>query len=125
MGPFKYFQNGMRPQHFSMKHSVYGSISLNGQEYFFYDDLGYIEGDRGASFPEKYVWIQETIFRTGHFPFDRNHSLGPFKFTGLIALLYVGTKEYCFATYNNTKIIKNAEDHTEKGKLFGCVHQNG
>ena len=122
MGPFKYFPK-MECVHsiFSMKHSVYGSISLNGREYFFYDNLGYIEGDRGASFPEKYVWIQGNDLPNGAFSLSiATIPLGPFKFTGLIALLYVGMKEYRFATYNNTKIIKNAEDHIrlKKGKLL-------
>lgn len=34
----------------SMKHSVFGTVYLNGQRYDFYDDAGYWEGDRGRSF---------------------------------------------------------------------------
>ena len=41
-----------------MLHSVSGSIWVNGREYSFEDGRGYWEGDRGRSFPKKYVWTQ-------------------------------------------------------------------
>ena len=59
MGPFKYLPK-MECKHniFSMNNQVNGKIIINGQEYLFNNDLGYIEGDYGTSFPNNYIWIQ-------------------------------------------------------------------
>lgn len=121
MGPFRFFPM-MECRHsiFSMKHLVYGNIFIDDREHVFYRDLGYIEGDSGTSFPEKYVWVQGNDLPNGAFSLSiATVPLGPFKFTGLIALLYVGRKEYRFATYNNSKILKNSEERIrlKKGKL--------
>ena len=42
----------------AMKHQVNGQITVNGQIYKFQNGIGYIEGDRGYSFPERYIWTQ-------------------------------------------------------------------
>ena len=57
MGPFRWVP-GMECRHsvFSMKHSVNGELFINGKSYLFHNGTGYWEGDRGRSFPEKYVW---------------------------------------------------------------------
>ena len=127
MGPFKYFPK-MECVHsiFSMKHSVYGSISLNGREYFFYDDLGYMKATAAHLFRKNMYGSRETIFRTGHFPFDRNHSPRPVHH-GTDRFALCGYERIRFATYNNTKIIKNAEEHIrlKKESFVGCVHQIG
>lgn len=43
---------------FSMGHRVDGQLTINGQVYHFQNDMGYIEGDCGSSFPERYIWTQ-------------------------------------------------------------------
>ena len=59
MGPFRYVPF-MQCRHsvFSMKHAVNGEISINGIPYVFLNGIGYIEGDRGNSFPKEYLWTQ-------------------------------------------------------------------
>ena len=56
MGPFAWVP-GMECKHkvYSMKHTVNGYIRLNDQKIVFQNDLGYMEGDNGTSFPEKYI----------------------------------------------------------------------
>lgn len=113
MGPFKNFPK-MECKHniFSMKHIVDGTIFINNKEHIFKNEFGYLEGDYGISFPDKYKWIQSNNLHNGSFflsiatiPYLK------FKFTGLIAALIVGSKEYRFATYNCSKILINTKDH--------------
>ncbi len=63
MGPFRYVPF-MECRHsvFSMTNTVSGLLSINGQAYRFDNDAGYIEGDRGRSFPEAYAWTQCNFF---------------------------------------------------------------
>ena len=113
MGPFKYLPL-MECTHkiYSMKHLVNGVISINDMEYFLKDDLGYLEGDYGVSFPNKYIWVQANNLDDG--AFFLSVATIPYcklKFTGLIASLIIGQKEYRFATYNLAKILINTKDH--------------
>jgi hypothetical protein len=59
MGPYR-FVPLMECRHsvFSLTHTVAGSLTLNGQTLDFSDGAGYIEGDRGRSFPKRYLWTQ-------------------------------------------------------------------
>ena len=59
MGPFRYIPF-MECRHsvFSMQHTVNGRLRINGVDYIFQDGTGYIEGDRGYSFPKHYAWTQ-------------------------------------------------------------------
>ena len=107
MGPFK-FVPFMECRHsvFSMKHRVEGSISINGKEYTFTDGIGYMEGDRGHSFPRDYLWTQ-CSFRSGSImlsvadiPFCGCH------FTGVIGVIHHRGKEYRLATYLGARAVK-------------------
>nr|WP_317282836.1 tocopherol cyclase family protein [uncultured Sellimonas sp.] len=105
MGPF-HFLKGMECKHdiYSMKHLVNGRIRINGKELAFQNGKGYMEGDRGNSFPEKYTWTQ-------HF-FDENSivlavasvPIGKIRFTGIIAALLWEGKEHRFATYLGARV---------------------
>lgn len=59
MGPFCLVP-GMECRHkvVSMRHRVQGELNINGRRYVFDDGAGYLEGDRGCSFPSRYVWTQ-------------------------------------------------------------------
>ena len=84
MGPFRYVPF-MQCRHsvFSMKHTVHGEISINGMPYIFRDATGYMEGDRGHSFPKEYLWTQcsfpegSLMLSVADIPF------GAFHFTGI------------------------------------------
>ena len=107
MGPFRYVPF-MQCRHsvFSMKHTVHGEISINGMPYIFRDATGYMEGDRGHSFPKEYLWTQcsfpegSLMLSVADIPF------GPFRFTGIIGIVHLHGKEYRIATYLGAKPVR-------------------
>jgi len=112
MGPFK-FLPFMECKHkvISMNHRATANFNLNGKEYNFQNANGYIEGDRGKSFPKKYFWTQ-----CG----DRTNSIMAsvaripylcFKFTGTICIINIGGKEYRLATYLGARVKIFSRDH--------------
>ncbi len=83
----------------SMLHSVSGSIWVNGREYSFEDGRGYWEGDRGRSFPKKYVWTQ-CSFPDGSLMLSAaDIPLAGIHFTGVIGNVLWRGKQYRLATY--------------------------
>ena len=107
MGPFR-FVPGMECRHsvYSMTHTVRGRLTVNGAEYRFDDGLGYIEGDRGRSFPQRYLWTQ------CHFGADAlmlsvaDIPIGPMRFTGIIGVVFLRGREYRLATYLGARITR-------------------
>ena len=94
---------------FSMKSSISGLIKINGRKINFNNGIGYIEKDWGSSFPKSYIWCQGNNFKNSDSSFMLSIANIPFKvfnFRGVICSLIVDNKEFRFATYNNTKIIK-------------------
>lgn len=107
MGPFR-FVPFMQCRHScnSMKHSVVGQIALNGQVYRFRNGTGYIEGDRGRSFPKKYIWTQ-CCFQNGSLMLSvADIPMLGFHFTGIIGVVFLNGREYRIATYLGAKIKK-------------------
>lgn len=101
---------------YSMEHSVNGKIYVNEEEFHFRNGRGYLEGDRGTSFPSAYVWTQ-CHFRDGSLMLSAAKiPLGNISFTGIIGIVYWKGKEYRFATYLGAKVVKN-----ESGEI--CVSQ--
>lgn len=108
MGPFRFFA-GMQCSHgvLSMGHSLNGTLRLNGEPLEFSNGIGYIETDRGRSFPSAYLWTQcswngpergSLMLAAATVP------LPAWRFTGCIcAVLYRG-KEYRLATYRGASI---------------------
>ena len=100
MGPFRYLPF-MECRHsiFSMSHTVCGELTLNGKKIDFDGGKGYIEGDRGHSFPTRYLWTQcgfddgSLMLSVADIPF-----LGRY-FTGVIGIIIIGGREYRLATY--------------------------
>lgn len=92
----------------SLGHDLQGQIILNGRTIDFSDGIGYIEKDWGTSFPERYTWIEWSgkigqenacvMVSAAKIPF------GGFAFTGFLAVVSVGGREYRFATYNGAKL---------------------
>lgn len=120
MGPFR-FVPFMECRHsvISMYHTVNGKILLNGEEFVFNNSSGYIEGDRGYSFPKVYSWTQ-CIFEGGSLMLSiADIPFGPFRFTGIIGVVYLGGKEYRIATYLGAKQekIENGEIIVKQGKM--------
>ncbi len=129
MGPFR-FAPGMECRHsvFSMVHEASGGLCINGHTYVFQNDLGYIEGDRGRSFPKRYVWTQcawhmdkpcSLMISAADIPY-----LG-MSFTGVIAFVYLHGREYRLATYHGARIVHIGNDEVviKQGKYTLSAHR--
>lgn len=106
MGPFRFVPFlECRHRVFSMRHRVTGQLQINGREYRFHQDLGYLEGDQGRSFPRRYVWTQ-CLFPEGSLMLSAaDIPLGPFSFSGVIAALSISGQVLLFATYRGARIL--------------------
>lgn len=110
MGPFQYIPF-MQCRHsiVSMCHSVTGSVTINGRHYRFSDADGYIEGDRGRSFPKEYIWTQchfsggSVMLSVADIPFFGFH------FIGIIGVVMLNGKEYRIATYLGARLVSNSD----------------
>ena len=110
MGPFKYVPF-MQCRHsvVSMEHSVNGELWINGEHLVFSNAKGYIEGDRGRSFPKKYAWCH-SFFGGGSVMLSvATIPLGVLNFTGIISVIHYRGKEYRLATYLGARLYR-AED---------------
>lgn len=114
----------------SMSHELKGELDINGRTVNFDGGRGYIEKDRGTSFPSAYTWLQCSWGeRAGHslmlavaeIPLpgfaghpaagrlckDSQITKSPGTFTGIIFSALIGGEEYRIATYKGARIIKN------------------
>lgn len=111
MGPFRYVPF-MECRHsvFSLTHAVSGSISINDKEYSFSNDIGYMEGDRGNSFPKRYIWTgcnwgeNCVMVSIADIPFFGG------SFIGCIGSILLKGKEYRIATYLGVKLLHLSEN---------------
>lgn len=120
MGPFK-FVPFMQCRHsvYSMRHKINGQITVNGQRFEFVNGTGYIEGDRGYSFPSRYIWTQCSFENNSLMLSEADIPLSGFHFTGIIGIVLLGGKEYRIATYLGAKIkqIKNNTVTVKQGNF--------
>lgn len=133
MGPFKYIPF-LQCRHtvVSIRHFVKGQITINDTNYSFNNGVGYIEGDRGRSFPREYIWTQ-CHFNNGSLMLAvADIPLIGFSFKGIIGAVVINGKEYRIATYlgarlshigNNTVIIRQGK-YKFYAKLLEEKHQN-
>ena len=107
MGPFV-LMPFMECRHsvWSMRHSVQGAVSINGQDYFFQNAWGYWEGDQGRSFPKKYIWTQ-CCFPDGSLMLSvADIPMAGIHFTGIIGVVLWQGKEYRVATYLGARAVQ-------------------
>lgn len=107
MGPFRYVPF-MECRHsvISMKHRVDGKISINGEAFMFSNGVGYMEGDRGCSFPKDYVWTQ-CCFEDGSLMLSvADIPFCGIRFTGIIGIIHYRGREYRIATYLDARVVK-------------------
>ena len=105
MGPFALVPF-MQCRHdvYSMMHRIDGQITVNDQTFDFHDGIGYIEGDRGYSFPKRYIWTQ-CCFENGSLMLSvADIPLCGFHFTGIIGVVLQNGKEYRIATYLGARV---------------------
>lgn len=122
MGPFRFVPN-MECRHsvFSMAHEVTGNLRINGKEYLFENALGYIEGDKGRSFPSRYMWTQAAWRGQGLCSLVLSVADIPFamtSFTGVIGVVLLDGQEYRLATYLGARAAcgRNGEITVRQGK---------
>lgn len=107
MGPFALVPF-MECRHsvYSMRHSVMGNVYINGQKYTFQNAWGYWEGDRGRSFPKKYIWTQ-CCFPGGALMLSAaDIPMAGIHFTGTIGVILWRGKEYRIATYLGARVVQ-------------------
>ena len=108
MGPFRFF-GGMQCSHgvVSMGHPLEGSLELNGECLDFSGGTGYIETDRGRSFPSAYLWTQCAWDGPEHGSLMLAVAAVPLpvgSFTGCICSVLIRGREYRLATYRGARI---------------------
>jgi len=121
MGPFKFLPL-MECRHtvVSMQHKISGEISItttgashrrwvNGVTYGFDGGVGYIEGDRGKSFPKKYFWAQ---VNEGGISVSASCAIIPYfgiRFKGTICFIHVNGQKFRLATYLGARVKEFSE----------------
>ncbi len=118
MGPFK-FVPFMQCIHSvcSIRHEINGKLILNDKEYNFNNSYGYIEGDRGRSFPKVYSWTQALFNDATIMLSVADIPFGLFHFTGIIGFINYNNKTKIIGTYNfaKAKRIKDGEIIIKQG----------
>lgn len=95
---------------FTLFHRVDGSLRINGALYSFQNASGYWEGDRGVSFPKRYVWTHcshggnSIMLSIADIPF-----LGT-SFVGCIGFVYWNGIEHRIATYCGVRLLHISDD---------------
>ena len=114
MGPLRYLPMECRHEVVSMRHGLCGELELNGERWDFSGGAGYIEGDAGRSFPDRYLWTQSLDFAqpcsvmaaAARLPF------GGLRVWGCIAIVWLGGEEHRLASYRGARIVSR-----ERGRL--------
>ena len=113
MGPFRHLPMACRHGVLSMRHTLTGSLELEGRTVQFDGGLGYIEKDCGTSFPSQYLWLQ-----TNDFPEPcsimlavARIPLGGAAFNGCICAIVHGGQEYRLATYRGVRVLAATPQH--------------
>ena len=107
MGPFALVPFlECRHRVYSMKHTVTGEIRINDVPYVFRGGEGYLEGDRGCSFPKEYLWTQCSFPEGALMLSVAKIPLGLCRFTGVIGVILLQGRQYRLATYLGAKAVK-------------------
>ena len=111
MGPFR-FVPFLQCRHsvVSMIHRVDGAVTVNGKRYVFHNGRGYIEGDRGRSFPREYAWTQSFFDRGSLMLSVADIPLAGLRFTGVIGVVRMDGREIRLATYLGAKALQTAQN---------------
>lgn len=105
MGPFRLVPF-MECRHsvFSMRHTVDGAVRINGKDYRFRNGIGYMEGDRGRSFPKAYAWTQCSFSDGALMLSVAEIPLVGCNFRGVIGVVLWQGREYRLATYLGARV---------------------
>ncbi|MBD5155892.1 MAG: hypothetical protein HDT15_12740 [Oscillibacter sp.] len=90
-----------------MGHSLGGTLKLDGEQIDFSNGIGYIETDRGRSFPSAYLWTQCVWDGTDQGSLMlaiATIQLPVGSFTGCVCSIFYRGQEYRLATYRGVRI---------------------
>ena len=122
MGPFRWIPfMQCRHEIISMRHNVAGTLKINREQLHFDKGIGYIEKDRGTSFPDQYVWTQCSRGAGGRLHLMAAAAtipVGPFSFEGTIVEIWYGRRHYRLATYCGARV----KERTEKRIVIEQKH---
>jgi len=114
MGPLEYLNVPCYHDIVSMRHEVRGKVIINDEKINLDKGSGYLEKDRGSSFPSQYVWMQCSGFNESResslFLSVAEVPLSVFRAKGAIAVFHDGRTEYRFATYLGTRAEVTMDD---------------
>lgn len=107
MGPFRLIEPVMQCCHgvISLRHSLSGALTVNGRTMDFSGGTGYIETDRGRSFPPDYLWTQCgwdgncVMLSVAEIPLPAG------RFKGCICAVLHNGQEYRLATYRGVRLL--------------------
>lgn len=118
MGPFAYYRR-MECIHaiISLRHLVEGEVWCKDHKINFDQAIGYMEKDRGSSFPSSYVWYQSNHAKkipADFFLSIAKIPIGPLSFTGCIAILKIKDQQYRFASYLGCHVSQHQQTYLLK-----------
>lgn len=99
MGPLSYVRAECVHDVVILYSKVNGAFRMRNQSIVFDDAYGYVEGDRGVSFPKAYLWLQAIEEDFSIFLSLAVVDLKYFCFKGVIALIHHGNTQYRFGSY--------------------------
>ena len=107
MGPFAYLKN-MECVHgvISLHHRMEGVVIANGRS-LPVTGVGYLEKDRGTSFPQRYLWFQSNqcgVPDSCFFLSLASIPLGPLTFNGCLLVVKLRDQLHRFATYTGCRL---------------------
>lgn len=113
MGPFRFLPMQCRHEVISLWHRLAGGFWVEGQWIDLNGGTGYIEGDRGRSFPKEYLWLHCNDFteRCSIMVSVADIPLCGIHFRGCICAVWYKEKEYRLATYRNVRIVAASPEH--------------
>lgn len=108
MGPFSFIPM-MECRHdvICVKSRLSGEINIDDEKISMFGGKGYIEKDRGVSFPSEYLWIQSNDFFKTDASFMLAAATVPImgrKIKGLISYLWIDGGFYNFTTYGGAYV---------------------
>lgn len=106
MGPFRWLAN-MECAHsvISMRHTLRSQLEINNDVLDLNGGIGYIEADRGKSFPTTYLWTQCLWDNCSLMLSIATIPMGKLHFTGCICAIILDGKEHRLATYRGVRIL--------------------
>ena len=104
MGPFQLAPDIVcKHKVYSMESCALGTLHIQDQAYRLSEARVYVEGDRGRSFPEQYMWLHCFLPNGSLMLAVAKLRVFKKKFTGIIGVLKEGDRQYRLATYLGAK----------------------